>query len=528
MFKIDSKVDKPDRDYLERRVREMMTRGIKIGKVEKLYDELVRNRDLLGGQIRVNYAIYNPNSSKQVVEYMQSLDDATVTQVSFDNCGKWSSNKEILTVLADMGYEFADTILRYRKVKKYADSINAIMTARDVHGRIHPTVTMTKTNRVSYSNPALMSIPKELIWDCIVASEDGDILISADIKNQEPCIMINMQNVESLKPALTSDNGLYETMFEKMPIYGKLTIFSLPVDHQYIIDKAELRQHDNIPVSSYQATLTPHNGVYYSGDQIKLIGTIPLATPVGQIPELPNTIKLEAFSGEVYEAEIDFGNALNDKSVLNTIKRVGMTTIKGKIKGLEIRINPTLRKEFKRAWNAMTYGASKLGIINMCHELNGEELFNYFDSIPEIKAYKNNCDKMARAGIQNTKTYFGTTVSAGVAKSSALKRVLMDLPIQGTAADILSLLVKHFDDETKARGISDKLSVYFTRHDELIIEAKKDFVSKYIGGLPELLNFVKSMTEHQVDDWVPFKVDVKVISNNMNIDLADMEDTEDV
>ena len=81
----------------------------------------------------------------------------------------------------------------------------------------------------------------------------------------------------------------------------------------------------------------------------------------------------------------------------------------------------------------------------------------------------------------------------------------MDYPVQGTGSDILSLLVKHFETE----GIAEGLSLYYTRHDELILEASKEYMSGLSSG--ELEGRMREIFQHQVDDWEPFQIEVSVL-----------------
>ncbi len=68
----------------------------------------------------------------------------------------------------------------------------------------------------------------------------------------------------------------------------------------------------------------------------------------------------------------------------------------------------TERTEIKRAWLAMTYGASKAGITDMCKHTDGAAIYRYFNSFQEFKAYKSDCIKSAKMHVQTVKTHFNT------------------------------------------------------------------------------------------------------------------------
>lgn len=391
MYKINTKVDKPDIEYMRDRIKEMVTDGIRItDNIEEIANIL--NTDLVNNKKQIErYGIKNPNSSVQVLDYLKSLDDPIVEEYCTDVKGKWSSNGDNLRKLAHAGYDFAVDLLTYRKSTSYMKAVNQVKDFREEDGCVRPLVGYGKTNRVNYKQPALMNIPKELVWDLISASEEGNVLISADIKNQEPWILINMLNIESLKDALKSNEqgGLYNILYKK--IFG-----------------AE-----------------------------------------------PNEIQ---------------------------------------------------RKEFKTSWNALTYGSAKKSIVDSCRNIDGAKVFKYFSSIKELAEYKDKCYKLAHKNNKKASTIFGTEVFADSNVKGHLKRQLMDLPIQGTGADVLALLIKHFDDEMDKRGLVDKLWIYFTRHDELIIEVSKDAWENI--GEKAIFEMLKDIFEHQIDDWQPFEVKI--------------------
>ena len=163
------------------------------------------------------------------------------------------------------------------------------------------------------------------------------------------------------------------------------------------------------------------------------------------------------------------------------------------------------RAECKVAWNALTYGTSKRALKDMCMLIDADEIYSYFNKIPELKSYRSKCYAYANNKIRACKTYFGTPLRATARQVGQLSRQLMDYPVQGTGSDILSLLVRHF--ETK--GIAEGLSLYYTRHDELILEASKEYMSGL--SLEELEGRMREIFQHQVDDWEPFQIEVSVL-----------------
>lgn len=460
MYIIDSFTEQPDIEYLKTRIEEEMKSGVAINDLSELRSRFQVNCNSAREIMQTKYGIVNPNSYNQVSNYFLNelnkeigeiyssyttitgldatamlkaatllkdkfkyIKEITDTEVNLVfildedddkeaiksclqdilNCemfkcmyraGKWKVDAEAMKPLALAGREDAIDLLNYRKNKKYLETVESLIEARCGDGRIHPKVSLGITNRINYSKPALMNIPKDLLWAVVAPRKPGNLLISIDIKNQEPWIMANMLGIDRLKAMLSNKGGLYERVFED--IFGRL----------------------------------------------------------------PSEIE---------------------------------------------------RREFKSVWLGLTYGLSCKGAEEMCNHIDAKEVYNYFSSFPEYKKYKSKCTALANKGVRYSETYFGTEVFAGDCDKFKLKRVLMDIGIQGTGSDILSLLVKHFDSEVLDRGLEDKLMLYFSRHDETIVEADIDYVSEV--GKEEVFRILKDIFEHRIDDWEPFQVEIKEVGN---------------
>lgn len=508
MYIINSKTDKPCIDYMEKRVKEMMKCGIRLGDVEKIYEEFIGEKKELAGEIYNKYGIKNPNSNPQIIDYLKNIRSAEVYEVCYID-DKWTANKDAMFELSLLGYTFASDLLEYRKAKKYAESIKSMTDAMGNDGMVHPAVSLSKTNRINYSSPALMNIPKPLLWHLVKPYNNGDILFSADIKNQEPSILINILGADSLKDALTSEHGLYEALFSKpFKTYAKLNLLVADGQKPGVIPNSDLSDLGSVPPIYYTPIVPAVQSTYINYKKVRVVDIVNVGTAPGIKPELPSEVLIQTVDGEFTKAKVhweDYNPAILDKQ--------GITEIRGEIEGLKVLCEGIERQEFKTSWLAMTYGAGPIRIKQTCKHIDGQKFYSYFSKIPEFKQYKTLCRKKADNLEQYIQTYFGTILYAGEMDKKRLKRVLIDLPIQGTGADILSMLLRHFDSETKRLGISDKLWIYYTRHDELIIEAKKEFVED--KGKEEVKELIRELIEHKVDNWVPFRVDVKEVEAAM-------------
>lgn len=512
MYHIDSTVDKPDIQYLYDTVKELMRRGVRVDNLKQAYTSFMSDCEKFKLDIQSKYGIQNPNSSVQVVRYLKDLSDPDVVECCVDAKGKWTTDRSALDNLSKRGYDIAKDLLLYRKAKKYADSIKSLMDSVDGNGLIHPFVSLTKTNRISYSSPALMNIPKDLLWYLIKPLRPDDTLFSVDIKNQEPNILINMNNIEELKPALNSEAGLYEYIFSKIKIPVKLNFIFNRFSDSFVFDNDELRANGYHP-SFYTQIVMPVPTVMFNGQRILRVEPLNIACPIGEVPKFPNSVTAIMENGTLKKVPANFQcewtQELKDK-----VKSTCVIEVTGELEGVELKLTPEVRKEFKMAWNAITYGASKPGVKAMCRTMNGEFIFDFITGFQGIGDYRKKCARLANKGVSATKTYFGTLIYLEDVPARVRGRQLMDAPIQGTGSDLLSLLVKHCNEELKNRGLSDEVFLYYTRHDELIIEVSKKYLNSV--GVNTVIDLLGDLCEHCVDDWNPFKVEIKEIKADWN------------
>lgn len=526
MYHINTKTDKPDIGRMEATLSHIMARGIRLRDCTSLKDYYVELRESLKNDISEQYHIENPNSSQQVVNYIETLSRNVeltsrndILNICYDKeTDKWTSKAEALEKLSDLGYQFAQDLLDYRHAKKYAESIESIMNAADCNGLIHPTVTLGKTHRINYSNPGLLTIPKKLLWHIISPYNVGNYLYSVDIKNQEPNILINLTGANDLKDALRNKDGLYETLFKQCFIptaKANVLIDTLPENRVY--SSTELKRIGTISPAMYSHTKPETYSVYFDGKRVIAIETVCVGSEKGLYPELPKTVAIELEDGTVQDVPVEW----NKSTIETKYKRSADYEVTGNLVGLDIEVSKAERKEFKTAWLAISYGQSIFGVKQTCKTIDGTKVYNFATKNEALKNYRSQIDKLARQGINTIGTAFGTPMYAGeFDDAKKLKRVLLDLPIQGTGADILSLLLKRFDDYCTEKGLTDKLSICYTRHDELIIEVDKDYND--LVGDDTVVEVLKDMLEHQLNDWTPFMVEVsKTSAEKLDINLED-------
>lgn len=378
----------PDHEYLRQLIQESISKGIKIASDAKERRNKVDIQvTTLKNNLENYYGISNIQSSVKLREYFMRVLSASELEVCTKK-GKLSFDKENLEALAKLGRADANDIIRYRTLKKTLDSLDGMVNAAGRDGMVRPSISVAKTNRIHYLDPALMNIPKDILWDIIVSRREGGKLYSVDIKQQEPWILMHMLGIRELIDIISQENDFYNAV---------------------------------------------HKAVF----------------------------KVDCPSEQV-------------------------------------------RDNIKTVWNAMSYGATLYGIKQYSKHVDGEAIYRYFENIKEYKEYKGKCYGRAKKNIQTATTYFGTEVYAD-AYGSKLSRALMDIPIQGTGADILALLVENLKRQLDEIGLSNKLEIYFTRHDEIIIDSDGTLDDDIVE------NILNNILTHQVDDWIPFRLEIETI-----------------
>lgn len=394
---IINKTDIVPRKYLVDYLEQSMKKGVNIEVPEaEMKDAQRRQADALN-ILRTDFGIDNPNSNPQLAEYALSSGDVQLLNIVQDpKTKKISFAKNNMARLLETDIPIAGVLKRYKDASSIIKAIKMVTDFRLPNGRVYPKISLQNTNRISYTEPPLMNISKQVLWKMVQSRNEGWELWSVDVKNQEPWIFAHFLNDEILKSivqdAYMRKESFYKVAFER--VYG----YSVTDDYEYT--------------------------------------------------------------------------------------------------------------EFKTNWNALTYGATKKGVIERCKLIDGAKLYTYFSKLPGCKAYTANCYSKAARGINIDATYFGSEVRSDAYGTVALARSLADIGVQGTGADILAFLVKHINESIEDDpSLRDYIEIYYTRHDEIVFMVKRKD-----GETDEDIEYnLRSLTEHTVSDWVPFMVEVEKI-----------------
>ncbi len=165
-----------------------------------------------------------------------------------------------------------------------------------------------------------------------------------------------------------------------------------------------------------------------------------------------------------------------------------------KVFGKELSEVTAAERSAAKAVNfGIIYGISSFGLgqdLNISRFQANEYIKSYFEKYPSIKSYLDRLVQDAK-NEKVAKTMYGRIrpipelESENFMQRSFGERVAMNMPIQGTAADIMKIAMLRTYEGLKNAGLESKLLVQV--HDELLIEAKEEEVEKVKEILSEAM-----------------------------------------
>lgn len=172
----------------------------------------------------------------------------------------------------------------------------------------------------------------------------------------------------------------------------------------------------------------------------------------------------------------------------------------------------SLQRRLAKAVNfGIIYGISPFGLarnLGISQKVAKEYIDKYFEMYPTIKAYLDN--SVATAQKQGfVSTMFGRIrnldLNEGNKQTLAFnERAAMNMPLQGTASDIIKLAMINIFNKLKEKHLNTKMLLQI--HDELIFDVPKD-------ELPVVLKLVKHEMENVVKLNVPLTVSISYGEN---------------
>lgn len=157
----------------------------------------------------------------------------------------------------------------------------------------------------------------------------------------------------------------------------------------------------------------------------------------------------------------------------------------------EEQVTPEMRRSAKAVNFGIIYGISDYGLseqLKISPKKAGEYIAKYFEAYPHVKEYMNSNVEFARKNgyvstLLGRKRYIPEINSSNFNLRSFGERAAMNMPLQGTAADVIKIAMIKVANRIKKEGLRSRLILQV--HDELIVDTAEDEVEEVKNILVE-------------------------------------------
>jgi len=176
------------------------------------------------------------------------------------------------------------------------------------------------------------------------------------------------------------------------------------------------------------------------------------------------------------------------------------------------QVTPAMRRLAKTVNFGVIYGMSDYG-LEQATELSRQEaaqfIAAYFEKYPGIKAYLETTKAEARQSgyvqtILGRRRYIPEINAANRQVREAAERMAINMPVQGTSADIIKVAMINLHREMKRQKLKSKMLLQV--HDELIFEVPREEMEIMRELVPGVMSTALALS-------VPLKVDIKAGTN---------------
>lgn len=175
-------------------------------------------------------------------------------------------------------------------------------------------------------------------------------------------------------------------------------------------------------------------------------------------------------------------------------------------------VTPKMRREAKAVNFGIIYGISEFGLsknIGVSVATARDYIAKYFERYPEVKEYMNKNIEFAKehgyvCTLTGRKRVINELKSSNYMMRQFGERAAMNMPLQGTSADIIKIAMVNVERALVAANLQSRLIIQV--HDELVIEAPENEVE-------QATQILKYEMENAVKLNVPLTVDVNIGNN---------------
>ncbi|HCQ91326.1 MAG TPA: DNA polymerase I, partial [Clostridium sp.] len=326
---------------------------------------------------------------------------------------------------------------------------------------------------------------------------------------------LDLPVIKKTKTGYSTNAEVLDALKDKHPIIEKIIYYrQLTKLYSTYIEglKAVIDTDGKIP-SSFNQTVTTTGRLSSTEPNLQ---NIPIKYEMGRairkvfIPENENSIILSADYSQI-ELRV-LAHISQDENLINAFKKHSdiHTITASEVFGVPIdEVTSTMRSNAKAVNFGIVYG---IGDFSLAQDLNITKaeaknyIDNYLERYPKVKEYMDNVINEAESKqyvttILNRRRFIPEITASNKILKALGKRLAMNAPIQGSAADIIKLAMVNVYEELTKRNLKSKLILQV--HDELILNVYKD-------ELDEVTTLVKKEMEEVLDLSVPLEVDINI------------------
>ncbi len=309
----------------------------------------------------------------------------------------------------------------------------------------------------------------------------------------------------------STGNDVLEKLTDKHPIVGKILSFrqTSKLLSTYLDGLKPLVKHDLVH-TTFNQTLTSTGRLSSSDPNLQ---NIPVRNEMGKEIRRLFVSKYGVFVGADYsQIELRLLAAFSkDENLLDSFRNGEdiHTRVASELMGIPPQlVNHDMRRMAKAVNFGIIYGISDFGLSQNVHltvKKAHEYIDLYFKRFPTIKTYLDGCVEQAK------KDGYVTTLTGRRRQMPELKsgnynlrafgeRAAMNMPLQGSAADIMKIAMLKVDEAMRKAGLRSKIVLQI--HDELIVDC-------YPEEAETVKLIVKEQMENAVDLACPLTVETE-------------------
>jgi DNA polymerase-1 len=176
------------------------------------------------------------------------------------------------------------------------------------------------------------------------------------------------------------------------------------------------------------------------------------------------------------------------------------------------KVTPDMRRVAKTVNFGVIYGMSDYGLeqaTDFSREEAAQFIVSYFEKYPRVKEYIENTKSQARERgyvqtVMGRRRYIPEIKSPNRQVRESAERMAVNMPVQGTSADIIKIAMVNLHREMEKRNLRTKMTLQV--HDELLFEVPPEEVETTKELVAEIMPQALKLS-------VPLKIDIKLGKN---------------